>query len=135
MSGTIENPPLAAAAGLSKGALLALLDGVETALVLSERSGRIVLINARARKSLKLEVSEESTINLFNQLLLADGNEILREIENGKQQLRLELDRRNEKFFATVQWVPEADWILTQFVQREEAQEPDRATQITVQEL
>jgi signal transduction histidine kinase len=135
MSGTIENPPLAAAAGLSKGALLALLDGVETALVLSERSGRIVLINARARKSLKLEVSEESTINLFNQLLLADGNEILREIENGKQHLRLELDRRNEKFFATVQWVPEADWILTQFVQREEAQEPDRATQITVQEL
>src|SRR5260221_11990738 len=31
--------------------------------------------------------------------------------------------------------MPEADWILTQFVRQEEQPEPDRATQITVQEL
>lgn len=136
MSGTIENPPLAAATGLSKGAVVALLDAVEASLVLSERSGRIVWVNARARKSLKLEVNQDVTTNLFTQLLRADGNEILREIESGKQESKLELDRGDEKFLATVRCVPEADWILAQFVQQAETQqEPDRATQITVQEL
>jgi signal transduction histidine kinase len=136
MSGTIENPPLATATGLAKGAMVALLDAVETPLVLSERSGRIVWVNARARKSLKLEASEDVTTNLFTQLLLADGNEIFREIESGKQESKLELDRGDEKFLATVRWVPEADWILAQFAQQAATQqEPDRATQITVQEL
>ena len=136
MSGTIENPPLAAATGLSKGAVVALLEAVEAPLVLSERSGRIVWVNARARKSLKLEMSEDVTTNLFTQLLLADGNEILRKIESGKQESKLELDRGDEKFLATMRWVPEADWILAQFAQQAATQqEPDRATQITVQEL
>ncbi len=135
MSGTIENPPLAGVTGLSKGGVLALLDAMETALIVSERNGQIVLANAQARKSLKLQVSEEIAINLFTELLLVDGNDIFREIENGKQELKLELHRGDEKFFANVRWMPEADWILVQFARQEEQPEPDRATQITVQEL
>ena len=135
MSGTIENPPLAGVTGLSKGGVLALLDAMETALIVSERNGQIVLANAQARKSLKLQVSEEIAINLFTELLLVDGNDIFRGIENGKQELKLELHRADEKFFANVRWMPEADWILVQFARQEEQPEPDRATQITVQEL
>jgi signal transduction histidine kinase len=136
MSGTIENPPAAGVTGLSKGAVVALLDAVDTAIVVAERGGRIVLANAQARKSLQLPANEEFGINLFSELLLVDENEIFREMESRKQDVRLELDRGQEKFFASLRWIPEADWILTQFVpQKEKPPEPDRATQITVQEL
>ena len=135
MSGTIENLPLAGVTGLSKGALVALVDALEMAVIVSERSGRIVLVNAQARKCLKLQGSDEFATNLFTEVLLVDGIEIFREIENGKQGLRLELHRSGEQFSANVRWIPEADWILAQFERQEEQQAPDRATQITVQEL
>jgi signal transduction histidine kinase len=139
MSGTIANPPLAGsrgAAGFSRGMVVGLLDAVETALVISERSGRIVLINARARKALGVEAGDDSGINLFTEILQVDANEIFREIESGKSELRLEVARGDEKFFASVQWMPEPDWVVAQFVRQEEPRQgPDPATQITVQEL
>src|ERR1700704_1053849 len=100
MSGTIENLPLTGMTGLSKGAVVALLEALETAAIVSERNGRILLANAQARKCLKLQVSEEFAINLFTELLLVDANAIFREIETGKQGLRLELDRGGERFLA-----------------------------------
>jgi len=46
MSGTIENPPLRCH-GLSKGAVVALLEALETAVIVSERNGGLCL---RTRK-------------------------------------------------------------------------------------
>src|SRR5229473_537271 len=138
MTGTIANPPLAdsrGAVGFSRGLVVGLLDTVETALVVAERSGRIVLMNARARKSLGLEGSAEAGINLFTELLETDAKQIFREIESGKQEVRLEVER-GEKFFANVQWIPEPDWVVVQFQRQQDIQPaPDPATQITVQEL
>jgi signal transduction histidine kinase len=138
MTGTIANPPLAdsrGAVGFSRGLVVGLLDTVETALVVAERSGRIVLMNARARKSLGLEGSAEAGINLFTELLETDAKQIFREIESGKQEVRLEVER-GEKFFANVQWIPEPDWVVVQFQRQQDIQQaPDPATQITVQDL
>ena len=138
MTGTIANPPLAdsrGAVGFSRGLVVGLLDTVETALVVAERSGRIVLMNARARKSLGLEGSAEAGINLFTELLETDAKQIFREIESGKQEVRLEVER-GEKFFANVQWIPEPDWVVVQFQRQQDIQQArDPATQITVQEL
>jgi len=138
MTGTIANPPLAdsrGAVGFSRGLVVGLLDTVETALVVAERSGRIVLMNARARKSLGLEGSAEAGINLFTELLETDAKQIFREFESGKQEVRLEVER-GEKFFANVQWIPEPDWVVVQFQRQQDIQQaPDPATQITVQEL
>jgi len=136
MSGTITNLPPGIVTGFSRSTVTALLDAVESPLVVSERNGRVVLINARARKSLKLETNEDCTVNLFTELLKIEGEQILQELENGRQDVRLELVRDGEKFSASLQWVPEQDWVLAQFVrQLETPLEPDRATQITVQEL
>jgi signal transduction histidine kinase len=136
MSGTVTNPPPGTVTALSRSAVIALLDAVETPLVVSQRSGRVILINARARKSLKLETSEDSTVNVFTDLLKIEGEQILQDLENGRQDVRLELVRAGEKFCASLQWVPEQDWIMAQFVRELETPlEPDRATQITVQEL
>jgi signal transduction histidine kinase len=138
MTGTIANPVVAGAralAGFSRGAVASLLDAVEAALVVSERDGRIVLVNARARKSLSIEVSDDLTINLFTELLHVDAAQVFREIESGKHELRLQVARGDEKFFASVQWIPEPDWVVAQFARQDEQQRPDPATQITVQEL
>src|SRR5258705_10697136 len=81
MSGTIENPPLAGVTGLSKSAGVALLGALETAGVVSERKGRVVFANPQARKSLKVQPTEEFAINLFTELLLVDGTEIFRVVE------------------------------------------------------
>ncbi|HXN53053.1 MAG TPA: HAMP domain-containing sensor histidine kinase [Candidatus Acidoferrum sp.] len=139
MSGTIVNPPLAdsrGATGYSRALVVGLLDTLDAALVIAERSGRIVLINIRARKSLGLEGRAEPEINLFTELLQSDAKQIFREIESGKHEVRLEVARGGEGFSAVVQWMPEPDWVVVQFQQQQEIQPaPDPATQITVQEL
>jgi signal transduction histidine kinase len=139
MTGTIANPPPAdwrGTAGLSRALVVGLLDAVETALVVAERSGRIVLMNARARKLLGLGVNAETGINLFPELLKVDAREIFREIENGNHEVRLEVEREGEKLFVSVRWMPEPDWVVVQFQRQQDVQQaPDVATQITVQEL
>jgi signal transduction histidine kinase len=136
MTGTIANPPLAGVSGFSRGAVIALLDMLETPLVVSERNGRIVLINARASQALRLKVSGDSTVNLFTELFQDEGNHILRKLESGAEELRLDLVRGEDKYIAKLHWMQEPDWIMAQFVRQVEAAlEPDRATQITVQEL
>jgi signal transduction histidine kinase len=138
MSGTTANPAVVdsrALAGFSRGAVVSLLDAVETALVVSERSGRIVLVNALARKSLSIEVGGDSETNLFTEILKTDSSQVFREIEGGKHESKLPVMRGGETFFASIQWIPEPDWVVAQFVRQDEHQGPDPATQITVQEL
>ena len=137
MSGTITNPAVAGSRALlefSRGTVASLLDAAETALVVAERDGRIVLVNARARKSLSIELTEDSVTNLFTELLQTEAAQVFREIEGGKHDLRLQVTRGDEKFLASVQWIPEPDWVVAQFVRQDE-QRPDPATQLTVQEL
>src|SRR6266478_8914508 len=117
MTGTIANPPLAdsrGTVGFSRGLVVGLLDTVETPMLVAERSGRIVLMNGRARKSLGLEGSAEAGINLFTELLETDAKQIFREIESGRQEGRLKI-KHGEKFFANLQWMPEPDWVVVQF--------------------
>jgi len=138
MTGTIVNPLPAesrATAGFSRGVVAALLDTVETAMLVAERGGRIVLMNSRARKSLGLEGAAEAGINLFSEILNAEARQIFREIESGKHDVR-QVTRNGEKFVATLRWMPEPDWVVVQLQRHQElAVAPDPSTQITVQEL
>ncbi len=139
MTGRIANPPLAdsrGAATFTRGLVVALLDTVETPLVVAERGGRIVLMNAGARKSLGIEASAESETNVFTELLKTDAKQIFQDIESGNHEVHLEVTHEGEKLLASVQWMPEPDWMVVQFQRQQEIQQgPDPATQITVQEL
>jgi signal transduction histidine kinase len=105
-------------------------------MVVAERGGRIVLMNARARESLHIQASVEPEINLFAELLKTDPKQIFRDIESGKHEVHLEVTHGGEKFLASVQWMPDPDWVVVQFQRQQEIQQgPDPATQITVQEL
>ena len=140
MTGMITTSPAAEQrgfTGLSRAAVAGLLDALDAALAVAERSGKIVLINERARKCLVLDVGAEAAeINLFQDILGVDAARIFREIEGGKREVKLELLRGDQKTVARVRWMPEPDWIVAQF-------EPppgtpsaaDAATQITVKEL
>jgi signal transduction histidine kinase len=118
MTGTIANLSLAdsrEAARFTRGLVVGLLDTVETVLVVAERGGRIVLMNARARESLHIEASAEPEINLFTELLKTDPKQIFRDIESGKHEVHLEVMHGGEKFLANVQWIPEPDRVVVQF--------------------
>jgi signal transduction histidine kinase len=143
MTGTLANPPLTdarSATTISKTVVVGLLDTVDAAVVVGDRSGRIVLINARARKSLGLDLNAEIGMNLFTEVLKLSANEIFRAIETGKHEVRLELRREEsglaEDLIAIAQWMPDPDWVVVQLQsQQKSPQIPDAATQITVQEL
>jgi signal transduction histidine kinase len=138
MSGTIANPltDSRVSGGFSRALIINLLDTVEMAMVVGERNGEIVLMNARARKLLELENGREPGIGLFADVLQTDAKDIFRQIESGKHEVQLELTRGGQKFHASVQWMPDPDWVVVQ-LQRGQDVLPaaDPATQITVQEL
>jgi signal transduction histidine kinase len=122
-------------AEFSKG-IASVLDAVETALVVSDRNGRVVLMNGRAREALNLAANDEIGNDIFTQLLQTETSQIFREFESGRHELRLNVEHAGNKFSVNVQWIRDADWVVAQFVrQDEERQAPDPATQITVQEL
>jgi signal transduction histidine kinase len=114
-----------------------LLDTLDKSLLVAERSGRILLGNSRARKCMEsIGLGEFSQLNLFTDILQVDAKKIFGEIESGEQEVKLNLTRGEKKASASVQWVPEPDWLIVQFEPEPEAQPvPEPGTQITVQEL
>src|ERR1700730_15093492 len=114
-----------------------LLDTLDRSLLVSERSGRVLMINSLARKCLdSLQLGDLSRLNLFTDLLEVDAGRIFADIEGGQQEIKLDLTRGEKKAQATIQWVPEPDRFVVKFeTPSETPTAPDPATQITVQEL
>lgn len=117
--------------------VIGLLDTVERSLLVSERSGRVVLANSRARKCLEsVGMAEYTRMNLFTDILEHDSKKIFTDIEGGEHEVKLDLQRGEKRTRASIRWMPEPDWLLVEFELPKEAQStPDPATQITVQEL
>jgi len=114
-----------------------LLDTLDHALLVAERNGKILLANSRAKKCLEsIGLGELSTLNLYDDVLQVEAKQIFREIESGEQEVKLSLSRGETKASATVNWVPEPDWLVVQFVPMTGLPPAsDAGTQITVQEL
>jgi signal transduction histidine kinase len=117
--------------------VIRLLDTLDKSLLVSERSGRVVLANSRARKCLEsVGLGEFARLNLFTDILEHDSKKIFADIEGGEHEVKLDLQRGEKRTRASVRWMPEPDWLLVEFELPKEAQSaPDPATQITVQEL
>jgi signal transduction histidine kinase len=114
-----------------------LLDTLDQSLLVAERSGRIILTNSRAKKCLEsIGLGEVSDLNLYDHILQVEEKQIFREIEKGEQEVKLALARGDKKATATVNWVPEPDWLVVQFAPAADVVAmSDPGTQITVQEL
>ena len=115
-----------------------LLDLLEQPILVSDRTGRILLANLRGKQRLESHGFKPGTnLNLFSDVLRLRQKAILDQIEAGEHQLDLEFDGRSRKVLARIQWLPEADWLVVRIEDAKErkAVDPAVATQHTVQEL
>jgi signal transduction histidine kinase len=124
---------------VSLGLVTRLLDTFDKSLLVSERSGRILMVSSIARKCLEsLQLGEVSRLNLFSDLLEVDAKRIFADIESGQHEVKLDLSRGEKRTRASIKWVPEPDWLVVEFelpTGTQAAAAPDPGTQITVQEL
>lgn len=139
MVGRIAMPPAAAGNRLSfpAGAVNHLLDTLEKPLIVADRSGALLLVNARAREFLESDVPKKKTEeqNLFSDFLKEDFRKIFCEIERGEHEVKLQIGPAEKRVIARIQWMPGPDWLVVQIETSVETQEADPATQLTVQEL
>ena len=133
----ISEPRSSNASGIPLSHVIRLLDTVDRSLLVSERSGRIVLANARARRCLdSVGLADYARLSLFSDILQVDATKIFSAIEAGEEEVKLDLQRGEKRTKASVQWLADPDWLLIEFELPAEPQTaPDPATQITVQEL
>src|SRR2546430_12073442 len=89
MTGRIAMPPVAEDRNrrpLPLGAVRQVLDILEKSLVVADRSGGLVLVNARARRCLETQgFTETDELNLFSDLLKMDAADIFRQVERSEE--------------------------------------------------
>lgn len=137
LSSTLSEPRSPHGADIPLSHVIRLLDTVDRSLLVSERSGRIVLANARARKCLdSVGLADFARLSLFTDILQVEAKKVFSAIEAGEHEVKLDLQRGEKRTKASVQWLADPDWLLIEFELPKEAQSaPDPATQLTVQEL
>jgi signal transduction histidine kinase len=137
LTSTLSEPRSSNAPAIPLAHVVRLLDTVDRSLLVSERSGRIVMANARARKCLdSVGLADYAQLSLFTDILQVEAKKIFSAIEGGDQEVKLDLQRGEKRTKASVQWLADPDWLLIEFELPAATQSaPDPATQITVQEL
>jgi signal transduction histidine kinase len=140
MGGSLESPAITdqrRADALPMSLVTALLDTLDKPLLVVERGGRIVLATLRARQSLESHgFPELERINLFQQLLGIEPKVIFDQIERGEREVDLDVVLGEKKTRARIQWLPEPDWLLVQFVALPEIGTAEYdSDSVTVQEL
>ena len=140
MSGRIAIPPVAedrSRRSLPLGWVSRLLDTLEKPLIVTDRGGAPLLINARARQVLETQgFKETDEPNLFGDLLKLDSAKIFAQMEQGEHEVSVRIGSAENSAGAHIQWMPESDWLVVEIESRAgKPAESDAATQLTVQEL
>src|SRR5438876_1133192 len=95
MTGRIAMPPVAEDRNrrpLPLGAVRQVLDILEKSLVVADRSGGLVLVNARARRCLETQgFTETDELNLFSDLLKMDAADIFRQVARGEHEVNVRI--------------------------------------------
>jgi signal transduction histidine kinase len=114
----------------------ALLDTVEKGVVVASRDGRVLMVNARAKKCLEDHGKADITsLNIFEDLLNVEPREISKRIESGEHEIELAGKTGYKRFHARLRWIPESDWVAIQFANDAEPVDGEGSPQPTVQEL
>ena len=118
--------------------LSGLLDALNMPALLSDRTGRIMAANERAKRYIENAEIRGHEVNLFSDLLQMDLAVVIGQVENGERELHLQVARPGGTARARLRVLPERDWFLVQL----EASEPVgveagnvREEQATVQAL
>jgi len=115
-----------------------LLDLLEQAVLISDRSGRILQANRRGKEYLASHgFSFETKLNLFSDLLCIHPRVVADQIEGRENPFDSKFDCFGGAALARIQWLPETDWLV---VRLEDAEKPEiqvlaNPQQHTIQEL
>ena len=113
------------------------LDTLDKPLVVADRSGNLVLVNARARRCLENQgFKETDEPNLFSDLLKTDGANIFRQVAQGEHEVNVKIGPQETRTSLRIRWMPESDWLVAEIQNNTDGHadgEPE--TQLTVQEL
>jgi signal transduction histidine kinase len=115
----------------------ALLDTVDQGVLVTDRDGRLLMINALARKHLASYTKDDLLpLNLFQDLLFLDAGEVSRRIDGGENEFEVQGKTSVRPYRLRIRWIPESDWIALQFAGHDEpVMRSEDASQPTVQEL
>src|ERR1700730_19070714 len=90
-----------------------LLDLVDQPILISDRTGRILLANAGGAQRLQsYDVRIDTNLNLFADVLRVSEKAIVDQLENGAQQVNLDFGGRSEKEVVRIQGLPAADGVV-----------------------
>ena len=93
----------------------ALLDTLGTPVLISGRSGRILVANEPAKHCIGDAPAEEGApLNLFSDLLRVDPKVIAEQMENGEQELNLLMERPAGRMRAHVRPLSGTDWLVVE---------------------
>jgi signal transduction histidine kinase len=114
-----------------------LLDALDQALLVSDRSGRVLFSNLHAQDA--LNTKKWGTIadaNLFQDIFQTDRQEVTRQLESGEHEIHLSFENAEKRFRARIRWVPEPDWLVV-YIEPFSAEAPSDEAEMrkTVQEL
>ncbi len=105
-------------------------------LVLTDRGGKILFSNLRARQYLSQGVFSSSVpANLFTDLFKVSPKVIFEQIEGGEHEVNLLVRCPDGEATARIQWLPEPDWLVVQLVPATSVAAQDGNQKHTVQEL
>jgi signal transduction histidine kinase len=92
---------------------LGLLDRLEIPLLVTNVTGRLLLVNDRAREALRLPEDEGwKRLNLFADVLRMDPQVLLGQIESGESEVDLQLDGASGKLRARLERLPNSEWLV-----------------------
>jgi signal transduction histidine kinase len=90
-----------------------LLDAFDRPLVVADRAGRVLFTNLHAQDQLSSNgAPSKIELNLFRDILHADRKGVVDQLENGEQEVNLQVDSPTGKSRARVRWLPEPDWLV-----------------------
>src|SRR6202140_3303135 len=118
MAGWIAMPPMSEMGNralLPIGFLPGFPDTIEKPMMVAERNGKLLLVNARAGQFLESQgYATTQDLNLFEDVLQVDSLKIFGEIEKGEHELELPIQRGEAKSILRIQWMPEPDWLVVE---------------------
>ena len=139
MTGRIAMPPVLEdrnRRSLPLEAVRQVLDILEKPLVVADRIGGLVLVNARARRCLETQgFKETDEPNLFSDLLKTDATNIFRQMEKGEHVVNVQVGTAERRTSLRIRWMPETDWLVAEIENADEHAGADPETKLTVQEL
>jgi signal transduction histidine kinase len=116
-----------------------LMDAVNSSLLVGDRTGRVLLMNQRARQYLLSKgLDHQESLDLFEDILKVEQSHIFKLIESGEHRVELDVEIGDAKSRALVKWMPEPDWLVIQLeipTKEQNTAASEAATQVTVQEL